>query len=87
MKINFELFGKNEKSHERSFFIRGQEVGEIIPFPICMILFTVLKTNFEFCGIYGEDVIKEVFDQRLGTGRNNSISYLDISIPCFENQL
>ena len=39
-------------------------MGEIIPFHIWIIPFPVLKINFEFLGRYGEDVIKEVFDQR-----------------------
>ena len=52
---------------------------EIITFPVWSISFPVLKTNFESLGKYGEDIVKEFFDQRPGSGRNNSIS-------CFENQ-
>ena len=42
--------------------IRGQEVGEIIQFPLWIILFPVSKINFEFLGRYEEDVVKEVFE-------------------------
>ena len=54
-------------------------MGEIIPFPVWVILFPVLKTNFELLGKYGENVVKKFFDQRPGSVRNNSIS-------CFRNQ-
>ena len=41
--------------------IRGQEVGEIIPFPVWIIPFPVLKIDFEPFGSYENDVEKEVF--------------------------
>ena len=31
-------------------------------------------------------LVKEVFDQRAGSGINDSISCLDNSVSCFENQ-
>ena len=34
-------------------------MGKIIPFPVWIILFPVLKINFEFLGRYGEDVVKD----------------------------
>ena len=58
---------------------------EIIPFPVWMIPFPVLKTNFEPFGSNKKHFVKKVLDQRLGSGRNNSISCLDNSISCFEN--
>ena len=36
-------------------------MGEIIPFPVWIIPFPALKINFEFLGIYEEDVEKTVF--------------------------
>ena len=30
-------------------------------------------------------LVKEVFDQRAGSGINNSISCVDFSVSCFEN--
>ena len=53
---------------------------EMIPFP-------VLKTNLELLHRYGEDVVNDVFDQRHRIGRKNSISCLDNSNSCIENQL
>ena len=32
---------------KRSFLIKGLEVGEIIPFPVWIIAFPVLKIDFE----------------------------------------
>ena len=63
-------------------------MGEIIPFPVWMIPFPVLKVlqiDFELLVINEKHLVKEVFDQRPGNGRNNSISFLDNSISCFEN--
>ena len=36
------------------------EVGKIIPFPVWMISFFVLKINFEFFGRYGELVLRKL---------------------------
>ena len=44
--------------------IRGQEVGQIIPFPVWIIPSPVLKISFEPLGSYENDVGKEDFDQR-----------------------
>ena len=60
-------------------------MGEIIPFPVWMIPFPVLKINFKPLGTNERHLVKEVFDQRPGSRRNNSISCLDNSISCFEN--
>ena len=47
LNINFELLDNNEKKNcRRIFYIRGLEVGEIIPFPVRIILFPVLKIHF-----------------------------------------
>ena len=63
---------------KKNSLIRGLEVGEIILFPVWMIPFPVLKTNFEPFGSNKKHFVKKFLDQRLGSGRNNSIS-------CFEN--
>ena len=52
---------------------------EIIPFP-------VLKINLKLLWKNVKHLVKEVFDQRAGSGINNSISCLDNSVSCFENQ-
>jgi len=44
-----------------------------------------LKIIFEPLGTNEKHSVKEVFDQRPGSERNNSISCLDDSISCFEN--
>ena len=36
-------------------------MGEIIPFPVWIILFPVLKINFELLGSNGKHFVKEVF--------------------------
>ena len=61
------------------------EVQEIIPFPDLMILFPVLKIELEPSGSNEKHLVKEVFDQKPGSWRKNSISCLDDSISCFEN--
>ena len=66
--------------------IKCLKVGEIILFPIWIILFPVLKINFEPHRTNEKHFLKKVFDQRPGSWRNNSISCLDDSISCFENQ-
>ena len=38
----FEVYASLKK-----FFIGGQEIGEIIPFPVWMIPFPVFKTSFK----------------------------------------
>ena len=62
LKTNFKFLCKyGEDVVKEVFFIRGLEVGEIIPFPVWMILFSVYQINFEFLGRYGKDIVKEVF--------------------------
>ena len=39
-------YSKLETFCKRSFLIGGQEVGEIIPFPVWIILFPVSKNQF-----------------------------------------
>ena len=67
--------------------IRGQEIGEIIPFPVWIIPFPVFKTRFKLVDKILKHFVKEVFDQSSGNRRINSISCLDNSISCFQNQL
>ena len=43
--------------------IRGQEVKEIIPFPVWIIPFLVLKINFELLGV-NRDTLEEVFQSK-----------------------
>ena len=43
-------------------------MGKIVPFPVWVIPFPVLKTNFEFLGLYGKNVEKEVFLSEAGKG-------------------
>ena len=45
----------------RSFLIRGMEVGEIIPFCVWIIPFPVLEINFEPLGLKEKHCVKEVF--------------------------
>ena len=59
-------------------------MGEIIPFPAWIIQFPVLKINFETLGTNEKGIVREVFDKRPGSLRNNSVSCLDKSISCFE---
>ena len=75
-------------------------MGELIPFPVGMIPFPVgmisypvgmipfpvLKTIVEPRGTNEKHFVREICDQRPGSGGNNSISCLDNSISCFENQ-
>ena len=51
-------------------------MGEIIPFPVWIIPFPVLKINFEPLGTNERHFVKEVFYQRPGSGRNDSVSCL-----------
>ena len=61
MKINFEPLISNDKYFVKEvFLIRGLEVGEIIPFPVWIIPFPVLKTKFETLGTNEKYFIKEV---------------------------
>ena len=46
---------------KRSCLIRGLEVGEIIPLPVWMIPFPILKIIFEPLGTYEKPFVKEVF--------------------------
>ena len=43
-------------------------MGEIIPFPVWIIPFHVLKINFELLGSNEKHFVKQVFDQRPGSG-------------------
>ena len=60
-------------------------MGKIIPFSVWIIPFPVLKINFEQFGTNERYFVKEVFDPRPESGRNNYISCLDNSISYFEN--
>ena len=60
-------------------------MGEIIPFLVRIILFPILKINFELLGKNGKPLEKDVFVQRPGSGRNNSISWSNHYIFCFGN--
>ena len=61
---------------KRIFLIGGKEVGEIIPFPVWIILFPVwiipfpvLKINYELLGENERHLVKKkFFDQRSGSG-------------------
>ena len=44
-------------------------MGEIIPFPVWMIQFPVLKINFEPFGSYEKHFVKDFFDQRFEVGK------------------
>ena len=66
--------------------IRGPEVGEIIKFPVWIIPFPVLKINFELLGMNEKHFVKEVFWSQAWNRINNSISFLENSISCLENQ-
>ena len=46
---------------KKNSLIRGLEVGEIIPFPVWMISFPVLKTNLEPFVSNKKHFIKEIF--------------------------
>ena len=63
-----------------SFFIRGMEVGEIIPFPVWTIPFPVLKIDFEFFGTYKKHFGKEFFFIR-GPEVGETISFPVCIIP------
>ena len=41
--------------------IRGQEIGEIIPFPVWIIPFPVLKPSFKVVDKIKKHFVKEVF--------------------------
>ena len=41
--------------------------------------------NFKFLTKNEKHFVREVFDQRPGSVRNNSISYMDNSVSCFDN--
>ena len=43
------------------FFIRGLEVGRMIPFSVWIIPFPVMKINVQPLGSYENDVEKEFF--------------------------
>ena len=48
-----------------SFLIGGQEVGEIIPFPVWIILFPVFKTRFKLIGKSWNHFVKEVLKSKV----------------------
>ena len=58
-------------------------MGEMIPFPVWIIQFPVLKINFEPHGKNEGHFVKEVFYQRPGSLKNNSIFCSHNSISCF----
>ena len=60
-------------------------MGEITPFLVWIIRFPELKINFETLGTYEKHLEKKFFDQRFGSGSNNSIFSLHNSISCIEN--
>ena len=43
------------------FLIRGPELGEIIPFPVWIIPFPILKINSEFLGLNEKHFVKDIF--------------------------
>ena len=57
----FQIRLRNSRSMIRACFIRGLEVGEIIPFPVWIIPFPVLKISFELLGSNEKHFGKEVF--------------------------
>ena len=61
--------------------------GDIIPFSITIIRYTVSKNCFEIFRPNVQTFAKEVFDQKCGKGRNNSISCSDNSVPCFSKPI
>ena len=56
--VDFEPLGTNEKHFVKTFFY---QMGEIIPFPVWIIPFPVLKINFELLGTNVQDFVKEIF--------------------------
>ena len=56
-----KIYSETLRTNERSFLIRGLEVGQIIPFPVWIIPFPVLKINFEPLRTNKKHFIKEVF--------------------------
>ena len=58
MKINSELLGLNENHFVKEVFEKGLYIGEIISFPVSIILFPVLKMNLKLLGINEEDFVK-----------------------------
>ena len=46
---------------ENKFLIRGRGVGKIIPFPVWIIPFPILKINSEFFGLNEKHFVEEVF--------------------------
>ena len=46
---------------KRNFSIRGLEVGGMIPFPVHIILYPVLKINSKLLGKNVKRLVKEVF--------------------------
>ena len=71
---------------KRSYLIRGLEVVEIIPFPVWKFHFLFCKSILKPSEQIKNILWKKFFDQRSGSGRNYSISCLDNSFSCFENQ-
>ena len=64
------------------------EVGEIILFTVWIIPFPVLKTSLWTPWIKWEIFYKKnSFDQSPGSGSNNSISCVDNSNSCFQNEI
>ena len=45
----------------KKFFIRDLELGEMIPYPVWIIQFSVLNINFELLGENEKHFVKEIF--------------------------
>ena len=68
MKINSELIGLNEKHFVKGvFFIRGSKVRDIIPLPVWIIPFPVLKINLNPLDHMKIMLKKKFFDPRPGS--------------------
>ena len=57
--VDFEPLGTNEQHFVKKLFF--YQMGEIIPFPVWIVPFPVLKINFENFGTNKKYVVKEVF--------------------------
>ena len=68
---------------QKSFLMWWLERGEIIPFPVWIIPFPVMKTILESLKQMGILLLKKFFDPMTGKGKNNSLSCLDNSISIF----
>ena len=55
-----EVFELIVITFKRSFLIGGQEIGEIIPFPVWIIRFPIFKTSFKLVDKIEKHFVKEV---------------------------